>query len=72
MMMNNRKEPDLSIERDYGSSTEGIAFYKDDECLEIQGYNLDGDSMLIILNPDEIYKLKKLLESYGQETRPLT
>ena len=60
--MNKKKEPDLSFDRGLGLLwSEGIDFYIDDGYLEIHTVNADSDSFTIILNPDELQRLKDLL-----------
>jgi hypothetical protein len=62
--------PDLSFQREIGTlGQEDLEFYVDDECLEIQAGNADGDSFLIILDPDEISKLIKFLDKYYRRTQ---
>ena len=57
------KEPDLEFSREYNSRwAEGIEFYlSEDDFLEIKTVNCDSDTFTIILSPDEIKKLRALL-----------
>jgi len=56
------RKPDLKFERFYGPNQEGIEFYTDSECLEIEAWNLDGDVFIIILSPEEVKQLKEFVE----------
>jgi hypothetical protein len=57
-------EPNLTIERELGPrASEGIEFYySTDGFLEIHAWNGDSDSFIIILNPDEVLELRRLIE----------
>jgi hypothetical protein len=61
-MTDDKKKPDLEFTRQHGRAAEGIEFYKDSDQLEIQTWNLDGDTFLIILEPKEVKKLRDFLQ----------